>query len=792
MADTTLAVKDAAAATQNLRQRDEGAAGLVPYHVDADRAALLAAIASVLGSVDGLEALLSGTLAVSASALPLPAGAATQATAAAILAKLSSDPATQTTLEAIRSLLAGNVAVTGPLTGAQLGAAGLATQTTLAALLAKTIAAPSTEAKQDAGNAALGLLATQTTAAAILAKLSADPATQTTLSAVLAKLSGDPASQTTLEAVRVLLAADAKGEAIRALLAGTLAVSAAALPLPTGAATQATLAALLAKTSGDPATQTTLEAARALLAGGNSFGRLAPDFRLGQLLAFPASGQVVQTFVPGPRSTRLEVNADAACLYRQDYGPASAASRSGIIAIGTQTLDVLPGVPVTIIPVNAAAVANVYIVPRQPIESYPRPAITPVQPAGAPSVPAGLKQVMQCGSFCKATVTGYTRRETRCLAPFAIVAPDSIRVVYWLGSNAPQAGETRANVQMIVEAALELRLPSAMVQPFKFGGQLTKTYNPGDFPGIISDPLTPADFGLAAFPVQTSLATTPYIRTGYTVPTTAAVVPSWFDRFANGELTVSSNNASSQINATGALVSTGGVTSQTGLAPQAVVGTWAKGGSALSVGVSGDSIADGYLDTTDNGYNAGGGYMVQACRAANVAFMKMALGSDGFIGADKNDEGRVWLSQFVSDILDEHGTNDFNVNLSKATDIFRLMLAQYARFRAMGVRRITRLTLTPRAIGGTYLTKTGQAPTASGAQDGEMDKFRLMCAGAVGRAAGPDAFFGASALTVSDPTDPHYWGGTSAPTPDGVHLTPFGNTQATAPLATYLGTLEPV
>lgn len=520
--------------------------------------------------------------------------------------------------------------------------------------------------------------------------------------------------------------------------------------------------------------------------------RLAPDFRLGQLLAFPASGQVVQTYVVPARATRITVNADAACVYRQDYGPAALASRSGIIAVGNQDIEVLPGVPITVLPVNAAAVANVYIVPRQPIEGYSRPVVTPVQPAGAPVVPAGLKQVMQCGSFCKATVTGYTRRETRCLAPFALVTPDSIRVVYWLGSNAPQAGETRAAVQMIVEAALELRLPSALVRPFTWGGQATKTYNPGDFPGIISDPLTPADFGLAAFPVQTSLATTPFIRTGYTVPTTAAVVPSWFDRYSNGELTVSSNNASSQINATGALNATGGISSQTGLAPQAVVGTWAKGGSALSIAVSGDSIADGFQDTADDGYSAGGGYMVRACRTAGAAFFKMALGSDGFIGADKNDEGRVWLSQFASDLLDEHGTNDFNVAISKATDIFRLMIAQYARFRAMGVKRITRLALTPRAAGGTYLTKTGQTPTAAGAQDGEMDKFKLMCAASVGRNLGPDAYLGAAASAVSDPTDPHYWGGASAPTPDAIHLTPAGNAAAATPLAVYLGTLEPV
>jgi hypothetical protein len=61
---------------------------------------------------------------------------------------------------------------------------GAATQTTLAALLAKIIAAPSTEAKQDAANALLTTIsgldfATQTTLAAVLAKLTSDPSTAT-------------------------------------------------------------------------------------------------------------------------------------------------------------------------------------------------------------------------------------------------------------------------------------------------------------------------------------------------------------------------------------------------------------------------------------------------------------------------------------------------------------------------------------------------------------------------------------------------------------------------------------
>jgi hypothetical protein len=94
--------------------------------------------------------------------------------------------------------------------------------------------------------------------ASILAKLSADPATQTTLAAVLAKITADPATQTTLAAVLAKLTADpataagvtAAGGAVVAQLvanlAGTQPVSAAALPLPSGAASEVTLALIQA------------------------------------------------------------------------------------------------------------------------------------------------------------------------------------------------------------------------------------------------------------------------------------------------------------------------------------------------------------------------------------------------------------------------------------------------------------------------------------------------------------------------------------------------------------------
>jgi len=117
-----------------------------------------------------------GTQPVSAANLPLPTGAASeanQATAiaglASILAKLSADPATQTTLAAVLTKLNASVAVTGtffqatqPISAAALPLpAGASTETTLAAILAKLVAAPATAANQATEIAALATIGTR-------------------------------------------------------------------------------------------------------------------------------------------------------------------------------------------------------------------------------------------------------------------------------------------------------------------------------------------------------------------------------------------------------------------------------------------------------------------------------------------------------------------------------------------------------------------------------------------------------------------------------------------------------
>lgn len=120
------------------------------------------------------------TQAISAAALPLPAGAATELGNLATIA--AKDFATQVTLAAVLAKIIAAPATeakqdTGNASLASIAGKDFATQATLAAVLAKIIAAPATEAKQDAGNASLTSIAAE------------DFATQVTLAAVLAQLS---------------------------------------------------------------------------------------------------------------------------------------------------------------------------------------------------------------------------------------------------------------------------------------------------------------------------------------------------------------------------------------------------------------------------------------------------------------------------------------------------------------------------------------------------------------------------------------------------------------------------
>ena len=209
--------------------------------VTAINATTAAVVATGIGSNYSLET--GGNLA--AILTKLSSDPATQTTLAAVLAKITSDPATQTTLASVLAelvLILAKLPTTPALEGGNLSTIAskdFATQTTLAALLAKVTSDP----------------ATQTTLAAILTKLgttlvvsgtvTANAGTNLNTSALaletggnLATIAGkDFATQTTLAAILSKL--NSSIAVTGTFWQATQPVSAVALPLPSGAATSA-------------------------------------------------------------------------------------------------------------------------------------------------------------------------------------------------------------------------------------------------------------------------------------------------------------------------------------------------------------------------------------------------------------------------------------------------------------------------------------------------------------------------------------------------------------------------
>lgn len=201
----------------------------------------------------------------------------TQTTLAAILAKLPSSPATDTP----HSTTTAGTAVAG--TGLTNGQTATDAQllNALINLFGSTSGLPHTDSA--AITAALGPLATQSTLNSLLTKTSGDQATQTTLAAVLAKLPASPATDTPHSTTTAATAVAGSGltngqtasdaQLLNALLnyfgstSGLIHTDSAAIlaKLSADPATQTTLAALNTKTSSDQATQTTLAAVLAKL-----------------------------------------------------------------------------------------------------------------------------------------------------------------------------------------------------------------------------------------------------------------------------------------------------------------------------------------------------------------------------------------------------------------------------------------------------------------------------------------------------------------------------------------------
>jgi len=335
-----------------------------------------AVLDAIAASTAAADSKLGGTLAVSG---PLTDA---QLTTAA-LATAAKQDLSKAVLDQIYNKLADTVAVTGPLTAAQLTTAALATsakqdtaQTALAAIQAAvegtlTVSATldptglATDTAQATGNASLDAIDTKLggTLAVSAASLplpsgAATSAKQDTLAGLVGEVQASPTANTLLDRLKSIATA----------LAGTLAISASALPLPTGAATSAnqdTLAGLVGEVQTTPTANTMLDRLKAIataLAGTLTMQPSADqdpkyDHSAGTKYTSSVTSGTVITPAAGVKYIRIWCSVDT--LVRTD-GTAAADDGGSIFCAAnvSETIPVVPSTAVTAITLTGAGVVR--------------------------------------------------------------------------------------------------------------------------------------------------------------------------------------------------------------------------------------------------------------------------------------------------------------------------------------------------------------------------------------------------------------------------------------------------
>ena len=208
-----------------------------------------------LAALESITATISGTVPVSAASLPLPTGAATEATLQSLLAELGDkldsggtvalDGATLAALENITATISGTVAISATELPLPSGAASEATAQEILTELSSKLEAGQAVALDAATLEALEeVTATISGTVAVSAQelpLPSGAATEAALQDILTELATKLGEGGTVALDAATLAAL---ESITATISGTTAISAESLPLPTGAATNAALETL--------------------------------------------------------------------------------------------------------------------------------------------------------------------------------------------------------------------------------------------------------------------------------------------------------------------------------------------------------------------------------------------------------------------------------------------------------------------------------------------------------------------------------------------------------------------
>lgn len=238
--------------------------------------------------------------------------------------------------------------------------------------------------------------------------------------------------------------------------------------------------------------------------------------------------------------------------------------------------------------------------------------------------------------------------------------------------------------------------------PFTWGGATSKTLVAGDN-DVVCDPLYPSAFGMTSFPQGTAFAIK--IEREFAV---GAVPPDCGSNGSqNGDATYrAAAGTASQIGKAGPLVAQTGYTfAYIGFYPVAIIGR--VKGMIPAYASFGASIEAGTNDS-------GPGYCGRASMAGQqVAYSRLALGSETGINFAALNSKRIVFAKYANIASNGYGGNDFSG--AKPKESIATALAQInAQIKAMGVKRILQMRLSPKAnTTDSFATVENQTPRAN-------------------------------------------------------------------------------
>lgn len=330
----------------------------------------------------------------------------------------------------------------------------------------------------------------------------------------------------------------------------------------------------------------------------------------------------------------------------------------------------------------------------------------------------------------------------------------------WGVSGGDQPGPNNITIQ----AAYEI---SGVSTPLTFQGATSVTLTPGQ--NAISDPLP------ITIPVETMF----YIRTGVQVPNTS---DSFYDGVQNGDDVFTPSSLPAQVNNTGVLTVAGNESQLTfySYLPLEVLGQMKTG--AISVGLYGDSIAQGVGDTTP-GTDFDLGFLTKGLRAASAgslpntnysrAFEDLVSGIGVYRAAD---------AKYHTHCIVELGTNNLGGS-SNLSALETLYLSAWSALKKNGCSYVAQTTLFPRTTSWADQTPFNSDYSQGGIKD-QLNAWFLTQVGTTLNA----VIDGAS--TVQNPTNSAQWNTSGAQlSGDGTHPNTAGVTLALVPVTNWANSI---